>query len=149
MANTHENLTSLFTDIANAIREKTGSTETLVADQFPAAIANIKAGGDVIIAGIDADKSCSAEIEGLGSTATYVIVTTSSCGSWSHMGVYVHLLDKGVLTALTGKVYYNGTNPTVHESVDGRWTFSGGTLSYYYAYSNRTTEVTLTAIQIA
>lgn len=35
MANTHTSLSALFTDIANAIREKTGETGTIVADDFP------------------------------------------------------------------------------------------------------------------
>lgn len=38
MANEHTTLTSLFTDIADAIRSKTESTAPLVADEFPAAI---------------------------------------------------------------------------------------------------------------
>ena len=41
MANNHSTLTGLFTDIANAIRAKTGGTESIVADQFPEAIASI------------------------------------------------------------------------------------------------------------
>lgn len=41
MANTHETLTGLFTDIAGAIRSKTGGTGAIVADQFPEAIAAI------------------------------------------------------------------------------------------------------------
>lgn len=41
MANKHENLTSLFTDIADAIREKTGGTDSIVADKFPEAISAI------------------------------------------------------------------------------------------------------------
>ena len=45
MPNTHITLTSLFSDIADAIREKTGSSETIVADDFPTAIANIPTGG--------------------------------------------------------------------------------------------------------
>lgn len=40
MAN-HSTLTSLFTDIADAIREKTGSTSTIIADNFPETIATI------------------------------------------------------------------------------------------------------------
>ena len=35
MANTHTTLTSLFSDIADAIRTKTGGTDTIVADDFP------------------------------------------------------------------------------------------------------------------
>ena len=47
MANNHSTLTSLFTDIADAIREKTGSTESIVADEFPAAIAALPKGESV------------------------------------------------------------------------------------------------------
>lgn len=43
MANNHTNLTDLFTDIADAIRVKTGGTESIVADNFPEAIAAIDA----------------------------------------------------------------------------------------------------------
>ena len=35
MTNKHASLDALFTDIANAIREKTGDTATIVADDFP------------------------------------------------------------------------------------------------------------------
>ena len=42
MANTHTTLNSLFTDIADAIRSKTGSTSTITADNFPSAIENIQ-----------------------------------------------------------------------------------------------------------
>ncbi|MCQ2077029.1 MAG: hypothetical protein MJZ20_08430 [Bacteroidaceae bacterium] len=45
MPNEHETLTELFTDIADAIREKTGETATIKADDFPAAIADIETGG--------------------------------------------------------------------------------------------------------
>ena len=44
MPNTHSTLTSLFSDIADAIRGKTGSSATIVADDFPTAIANIPTG---------------------------------------------------------------------------------------------------------
>lgn len=38
-------LTELFTNIANAIRAKTGGTEPIIASDFPTAIAGIEAGG--------------------------------------------------------------------------------------------------------
>ena len=41
MANNYSTLSALFTAIANAIRAKTGSTEKIVADNFPSAIAGI------------------------------------------------------------------------------------------------------------
>ena len=47
MARTHNTLTELFTDIADSIREKTGSEEQIVADNFPTEISNIPSGGDV------------------------------------------------------------------------------------------------------
>lgn len=45
MPNTHSTLTSLFSDIADAIRAKTGDNSTIVADAFPTAIAGISSGG--------------------------------------------------------------------------------------------------------
>ena len=45
MPNTHSTLTSLFGDIADAIRAKTGDSGTIVADAFPAAIEAIPSGG--------------------------------------------------------------------------------------------------------
>lgn len=44
MANTHDNLTELFSGIAAAIRSKTGSTAKIKADNFPSAINAIEAG---------------------------------------------------------------------------------------------------------
>ena len=41
---THTTLTALFGEIANAIREKTGVTDTLLADDFPRLIRGMKAG---------------------------------------------------------------------------------------------------------
>lgn len=47
MANTHTTLTSLFSDTANSIRAKTGSTATIVADTFPSAIDAIPSTSEV------------------------------------------------------------------------------------------------------
>ena len=46
MANTYTTLNSLFTGIADAIRAKKGSLETIVADTFPIEIENLKTGFD-------------------------------------------------------------------------------------------------------
>ena len=48
MANTHSTLTELFVGIADAIREKNGKTELIVADNFPVEIENLKTGFDYI-----------------------------------------------------------------------------------------------------
>lgn len=42
MANTHSTLTELFSAIANAVRAKTGKTETIIADNFPSEIDSIE-----------------------------------------------------------------------------------------------------------
>lgn len=44
MPNEHTSLTALFTDIADAIRAKTGGTADIRADAFPDAIAAITGG---------------------------------------------------------------------------------------------------------
>lgn len=46
MPNSHSNLESLFTDTANAIRAKTGSSNPIVADNFPEEISKISTGVD-------------------------------------------------------------------------------------------------------
>lgn len=48
MANKHETLTDLFSDIADSIRGKTGETGTIVADDFPEAIDAIPQEGGII-----------------------------------------------------------------------------------------------------
>jgi hypothetical protein len=45
MPNEHETLGSLFTDIADAIRAKTGGSASITADNFPSEIASIPSGG--------------------------------------------------------------------------------------------------------
>lgn len=45
MPNTHSNITDLFDDIADAIREQDETTDPIVADTFPARIRAIPSGG--------------------------------------------------------------------------------------------------------
>ena len=48
MANKHATLVSLFSDCANAIREKDGTTESIIADDFPEHIRAIPTGGGAL-----------------------------------------------------------------------------------------------------
>ena len=48
---THTTLASLFTDIADSIRAKTGKTDNIVADDFPEEIAGITTGGSTVTPG--------------------------------------------------------------------------------------------------
>lgn len=45
MPNTHQNITDLFDDIADAIREQDETTDPIVADTFPSRIRAIPTGG--------------------------------------------------------------------------------------------------------
>lgn len=54
MSNQYQTLSTLFADIASAIREKTGSSGTISADTFPAAIRAISAGGNAVYAAMQA-----------------------------------------------------------------------------------------------
>lgn len=49
MPNRHTTLTSLFTDVADAIRAKTGDTADIKADDFDTAIAAIPSGGGGVL----------------------------------------------------------------------------------------------------
>ena len=48
MPNTHQNITALFDDIADAIREQDETTDPIVADTFPARIRAIPSGGGIL-----------------------------------------------------------------------------------------------------
>ena len=48
MSQKYINLSSLFTDIADAIREKKGTNESIIADYFPDEISSIESGGGII-----------------------------------------------------------------------------------------------------
>ena len=60
MPQNHNTLTGLFSDIADAIRAKTGGSSQIVADDFPTAIANILSG----------PARTSADLEASGATVT-------------------------------------------------------------------------------
>ena len=45
MPNTHQNITALLGDVADAIREKDETTDPIVADTFPSRIRAIPSGG--------------------------------------------------------------------------------------------------------
>ena len=73
---THTTLASLFTDIADSIRAKTGKTDNIVADDFPEEIAGITTGGeDLEYVGV----SDGIEQYGLVDTTNGVYVSADGC----------------------------------------------------------------------
>ncbi len=126
MANTHTTLESLFTDIANAIRSKTGDTATIVADNFPAAIQNIStakptSGVDFGTVTLSARSTTLSISHSLGSVPTNAYVFSKSM-----YGTYNSLF------ALDNKSFYEASGDT-------------GGIDYYYNYDTMTaTDTTIT-----
>ena len=122
----HTTLTSLFSDIADAIRAKTGSSAAIVADNFPSAIAAISTGTVA---------TATKEVSGSGNTREITFTVSGDPQAWSCM----------LTTAAQayGSMYY------VAAQYDGTtvnaWTKSG---TYYSdvmtsSYSNGTLTITI------
>lgn len=98
MANTYSTLGSLFTAIANAIRAKTGSSASIVADDFPTEITNIPSGGGgtLITKNITANGTYNAQDDNAdGYSSVTVNVPTGSVPSYAYKN--------------SGDVYVNGS----------------------------------------
>lgn len=116
--NTHKSLVSLFSDIANAIRAKTGSGGTIKADNFPSAIRSIETGTDTsdatasasdILSGRTAYGS-SGKLTGTIATKAASDVMASENTVTVPAGYYGEAVTKTVGTKKTAQTYTPGTN---------------------------------------
>lgn len=122
MANTHATLTSLFTAIADAIRGGTGSTDTIVADNFPTAISS-------------ALENWAGTLTFSGEYATSSYYTEAGChlDVCRHSGrAYVTIQAAG--NANAGNIYFSASSlPSGVELLDYQTKFSTSeTLRKYY-----------------
>ena len=85
----HTTLASLFTDIADAIRAKTGSSSTIVADDFPTAIAAIPGASYTLITSKEATISTTST-----SAASATTLALGSSNYTANKIIYVRVRDK-------------------------------------------------------
>ncbi len=127
---THTSLASLFSDIATAIRSKTGSSAAIVADGFPAAIASIPTGA-VDVKTMDAEGGGSLSWTGLlGEPKAFFIHNTQSSLSLSSTTKRLICVYYDGETTY-GVFAYKGTSNGIinHTSNYYSWTYSNGTLT--------------------
>ena len=123
-------LTELFTNIANAIRAKTGSTEPIIAEDFPSAIEAIPVGSTIdldaevteqegLIEQIEATlvgKAVSSGIE--VETCTVEIIPPLNKNNLRYLGIWLNVLeDKKIVESDAGGTSFEAGNHIVVENV--------------------------------
>lgn len=161
----HTTLASLFSDIAAAIRAKTGKTDKLVADDFPTAIAGITTGVNISDATVTAEDlrrnviayGASGKVTGTAKTrATFGTVTVDNFNGFLRMSAPVkevcHLLANSTVVlreSLTGGAFGDATASDVAAGktftsaaglkVTGTNTAASGASAIQYDYLTRPT----------
>ena len=123
----HTSLASLFSDIAAAIRAKSGGTAQIVADDFPDAIAAIPT-GTVAVATATRSHARSIQFSVAGEPKAFALQSTAerTLGSSTAFEVVCAVSDGATLTYSCA-----GTSNQVYYYTDGSLTaaYAGGTLT--------------------
>lgn len=128
MANKHASLDALFTDIANAIREKTGDTASIIADDFP----------DMIRSSLEVKPR---ECLTFSSPSSFTLKVNNATKRWN--GVLEYSTDKKIWSTWDGTttlssasngsenvLYLSGTgNTVITGNTDYRWVLTGSDIS--------------------
>lgn len=127
----HETVTDLFTDIADAIRSKTGESVPIIADSFPDAILNIPGGNGT------SDGSVYQDLDG------YVVL--SGEGGFSIMQE-ITISDSGAVTqALSPNILYHFTGNLTSLTIT--LSSTTGIAYYHFDFNSGSTAVQLSLPQ--
>lgn len=144
---THTTLASLFTDIANAIRAKTGGSSQIVADNFPSAIASIPSGGGSATLGtksITQNGTYYAASDGFDGYSSVVVNVSGGGGgsAWSVANIaapralddnFVEFDATGISGNIGALILYSTSTRTPRENriVSLAYDSAGGYVSYF------------------
>lgn len=132
---THNTLPSLFSDIADAIRAKTGDSAQIVADDFPTAIAGISA-GSTFATPVTATRTNATTISfsNLEGEPKFFVMTAPNFTNSSSAGSYMV-----ALVVYNGTTVYGGT--IYYRSDVGNWQLL---TTYTKSWNNNTKTLTIT-----
>ena len=121
-------LTDLFTQIANAIREKTGDTANIQASQFATAIANIPSGSEVVVIKsiwLNEDTRTITDPQLVGKNNCVIIPTgindnmpSPVCGGGAKLQDESYSFYASILTTTSSRINYRLNTTAMYPTID-------------------------------